>query len=452
MATENNQQKQPVKGIVEPLDEHPITDVKKPHTLGLLTIGLIFGLFGLWAVFVQIDTTVQAGGKIISKGYTKQVVHPRGGLVKKILVKEGDYVEEGEPLIELDSTSVESDLNSNISKHDALLARSVRLRAEANLNANPDFSKIESQFIDKNNSINLIKREKELLASDLKSLNLQISMLKSKNEILNEQISGLKSRIESNQKILETYKKELAKWQSLYERNMTDELKLFDRQRRIDQIEADINDAKSKIQENLKTIEANKNQIALQKAQFEDKARNELKDVLLNIEILKNTIISLRNQKKNLTLTAPGEGVVSNMIIHAAGEVVPPQKPVATIVPKKHKFIAELMIQPTDIDKVHVGQKADIHFPSYVDPAAKPIEGNVTYVSADTFTPQGAKMGYYKVLVEITPKGMEAIKENGFDIIPSMPVSAYIKAGKRSFLSYFLLPLESLMKGAFHAN
>ena len=450
---ESSENKKPVKSTIEPsLDEHPITDTKKPHMLGLITLGLIFGLFGLWAVLVEVDTTVQAGGNVISKGYKKLVVHPRGGIVKEIYVKDGDIVKKGQPILKLDGSSIESELSSNIKQHDTLLIQSVRLEAEANLKSTANFSKIEDRLIDKNGSKSTIAHEKKLLESDLRTLNLKIQMYKDKNKILAQQIKGLEDRIKYNQNILESYKQELQKWQSLYDRNMTDELKLFERKRKIDQILSDISSAKSKIEENRQTIESNNQQIELEKATFEEKARKELKDILLKISLLEDKIKSLQDSKDNIILKAPDSGVVSNMMIHAVGEVVPPNKPVATIVPNNKKIVLEVMVNPTDIDKVRVGQKADVQFPSYVDPAAKSIEGVVTYVSADTTVPPGSKQPFYKALIDITPKGMEAIKENGFDIIPGMPTSVYIKAGKRSFMSYILNPLESLIKGAFHAN
>ena len=449
---ENSEMKKPVKSTIETLDGHPITDTRKPHLLGLITLGLIFGLFGLWAVLVKVDTTVLAGGDVISKGYKKLVVHPRGGIVKDIYVKDGDHVKKGQPLIKLDGSNIESELKNSITQHDTLLIQSVRLEAEANLKSDANFSKVEDKLIDLNASKSTISHEKKLLQSDLKALNLKLAMLKSRNDILSEQTKGLEDRIKYNQNILESYQKELQKWQNLYDRNMTDELKLFDNRRKINQILSDIDSAKSKIAENRETIISNNQQIELEKASFEDKARNELKDVLLKISMLKNKIESLKENLNNIILKAPDSGIVSNMEIHAVGEVVPPNKPVATIVPESKKIVLEVMVSPTDIDKVHVGQKADIHFPSYVDPAAKSIEGIVTYVSADTTVPRGAKHPVYKALVDITPKGMEAIRANGFDIIPGMPTSVYIKAGKRSFMSYILNPLESLIKGAFHAN
>ena len=437
---------------VESLEDHPALDSRKPHMLGLLTIGLIFGLFGLWAILAKVDTSVVGSGKVISKGYKKSVAHPKGGLVTNIYVKEGDYVRKGSPLLELDNSKIESELENAVKQHDTLLIQSARLEAEAALSKSPDFEAVKSGLIDLNSSVETIEQEKRLLGAELKTLDLKVSLLKEKNEILKQQIEGLEERISSNEKIMRSYEKELKKWQSLYDRNMTDEMKLLDRERKIEQIRADIADAKSRIGEYRKRIDANMNQMELEKASFEQNARMQLKDIELKIVMLENKIKSLGVEKEHMLLKAPDSGTVTSMMVHAVGEVIPPQKPIAFVVPTKNALMLELMVNPTDIDKVHLGQKADIHFPSYVDPGALPIEGNVTYVSADTFLPPGAKSSFYKILLEITPAGMEAIRENGFDIVPGMPASAYIKAGKRSFMSYILSPLESLLKRAFHAN
>ena len=88
------------------------------HRLGIITVALIFGLFGLWSVFAQIETTITAQGKVITQTYNKIVMHPRGGIVKKIFVQEGDLVKKDQPLLEIDNTEESSKLASNIKKYD----------------------------------------------------------------------------------------------------------------------------------------------------------------------------------------------------------------------------------------------------------------------------------------------------------------------------------------------
>lgn len=434
-------------------EEHtPISSGKHPYTLGWITLFVIFGILGLWAVLAQIETAVQASGKVITKGYKKAIQHPRGGVVTKLHFKEGQHVEKGQPILELDRVEIQSQLNTAIAQYDDFLLQKARLEAESNLSNKADFDAILSKILDHKRASKLLEKEKALFESSRRRLQDQIRLLLDKNKILAIQNRGLEEEISSNKRQLASYEKELKKWQSLYDRNMTDELKVLDRKRQVEQIRAQIIRNQSKIRENEATINANKNQIELAKSDFMNKAQQKLKEVTLKLETLNEKIKALRNANKRQTISAPDSGVITDMSIHSAGEVVIPNKPIAFVVPKKDKLVLEMMIKPTDIDKVHVGQKAEIRFPSYVDPAALPVEGNVTYVSADTIQPPGSKVSFYKALIEITPPGMKAIKINQFQIVPGMPVSAYIKAGKRSFLSYILLPLEQLIRGAFHAN
>jgi epimerase transport system membrane fusion protein len=452
---ENKQQTKHVENAptleTDRLPEHSLLD-EKPHRLGWLIVFLIFGLLGGWAFFAQIETSVGAMGKVISKGYKKMIQHPQGGIVRKLYVKEGDSVKKGDLILLLDDVSVSSKLADAIAQYDSELFKSARLKAESNLSNIVDFDKLKDKMENKALFETLKQSENGLFESNIKTLKLKTELLRDKNRVLQEQIKGLEATIDSNQKQLRSYQRELKKWRNLYSKNMTDELKLLERERKIEQIRLSIDQAESRIQENLANIQANKNQIEFEKSSFMNQARRDFIASNQKVKSLKEQIVSFKNAKDNLLVKSPDDGVIVDMSIHTAGEVVIPRKPIAYVVPKDNKLIIEAFIAPTDIDKVRVGQKSQIMFPAYVDPAAKPIEGNLTYVSADTIIPEGAKTAFYKAFVQITPKGQEAIKENGFEIVPGMPASVMIASGKRSFMSYILLPLESLLRGAFHAN
>jgi epimerase transport system membrane fusion protein len=425
---------------------------QKPHRLGWITIFVMFGLLGTWAFLAQIETSVGANGTVITKGYKKMIQHPRGGVITKLYVEEGDSVKKGSPLIALDNTAIVTQLNSAISQFDSELFKKVRLEAQGRLSKSVNFDSVRSKMFNKPLFQSMKEQNEALFKSNIDSLDLRVILLKDRNRILKEQISGLEMTISSNKKQLNSYIKELKKWQNLYDRNMTDELKVLERERKIEQISVSIEQAESKIRENLATIEANKNQIKLERTSFINGSQKELFDTIQRLTLLKEQIVSLQNAKERLLIKAPDDGTIVNMLVHTEGEVVVGNKPIAYVVPENSKMIIEAFVVPTDIDKVRKGLSAEIHFPSYVDPAAKPIEGNVTYVSADAIEVPHSRVPLYKILIDITPKGEKAIKENGFEIVPGMPAAAMIKAGRRSFMSYILLPLESLIKGAFHAN
>ena len=209
---------------------------------------------------------------------------------------------------------------------------------------------------------------------------------------------------------------------------------------------------KSQIEQNLASIDANDKQIALER----EKIRNDIlnnEDRLRTQNItLRHTIDSLKNTLTHTTLVAPDSGHVIAMKIHAPGEVLSPQEPVMTIVPDKNNIRIEAYIAPTDIEKVHVGQAAEILFPSFVDPAAVPITGKIAYLSADTLTAPDGKRSYYRALVDLTPQGMNAITHNGFTIVPGMPATVLVKTGKKTLMQYLLQPISQMWKGIYHAN
>jgi epimerase transport system membrane fusion protein len=114
--------------------------------------------------------------------------------------------------------------------------------------------------------------------------------------------------------------------------------------------------------------------------------------------------------------------------------------------------VIEAYVLPTDIEKVYKSQKAEISFPAFVDPSALPINGKVIYVSADAILEPKSGNSFYHALVEVTPDGLEAIKKNGFKIVPGMPAAVFIKTGKITLMEYLMQPIILLSKGIFHAN
>ena len=422
------------------------------HRLGMITIMLIFGLFGLWSVFANIETTITASGKVITHSYNKIVMHPRGGIVKHIFIKEGAFVKKDQPLLEIDNTQESAELASSIAKHDSNLLAMCRLEAESKLLNTLECSAYEKKIIDKEKLPGLKVYTKSLFDSDMKSLQAQLNFLESQNAVLDAQNSGLKKQIDSNKRLLESYERELKKWKQLLKSDAVDEQKMIETQRTIEESHLKIGTLRSAITENLANIEANKQKITLEKETFKNKVLSKFNEIKLENRLIAEKIIALKNTISNTRIKAPGDGLVTDMKIHAAGEVVSPQKQIMSIVPDDKNLTIEAYVLPTDIEKIHIGQMAEISFPSFIDPSAKPIEGKLTYLSADAITSPNSKESYYIARVEITPKGLEAIKHNGFKIVPGMPSAAFIHTGKKTLMEYLLQPIIQMFKGIYHAN
>lgn len=425
---------------------------RSSHRMGTTTILLLFGLFGLWSIFANIATTITANGKIITNTYNKTVMHPKGGIVRKLYVQEGNPVEKDQKLLELDSTEYQANLDSSISLYDSNLFNICRLEALALFSDTLDCSPSSKEAIDKNNIEQHTLEMQTMFDSDRHSLQAKITLLKQKNEILLTQDRGLKLHIASNKKLLNSYQNELKKWKKLLKQQVVDELKAIDIERKILQVEREISSLHSNIEENLKTIESNKQQIILEREEFRNRTLAELSKRKLDNSQLRETIVSLRSTVEKSTIRSPSIGQVTDMKIRSDGEVVSPNKPIMEIVPNTKELMIEAYVLPADIEKVAIGQKVEVHFASFVDPSALPVEGEITYISADSIIPEEARDQLYRILVKITSKGLETIKINEFHLLPGMPVSAFIKTGESTLMKYLMQPFIQLSKGIFNAN
>jgi len=373
------------------IDEHHKTlEATKDlsHKQGFITIFLIFGIFILWSIFAEIETTITASGKIISETHTKSVKQTTGGVVKEIFVKEGDEVIKGDPLFKLDSTNEQTKLNSNIKKFDTNLVTICRLKTQSRLSNDLNCSDIEKKIIFKKEFNSLLYNANILFKSNLSRLNASIDLLK-------------------------------------IERSISP------------------SDAKTALYNQ---------RIKLQKEEFKNNSLINLDKLMITNRLIHDNIISLKNRVDNLLIKAPNSGIVTDMQIKGTGEIISPFRQIASIVPNNKDFLIEAFISPNDIEKVYKGQITELSFPSFVDPSAVPITGKIIYISADVVNLNNASMPLYKILVEITDKGHSAIKKNNFNIILGMPSAIFIHTGKKTLATYLLNPIIQMFKGVFHAN
>jgi HlyD family type I secretion membrane fusion protein len=280
----------------------------------------------------------------------------------------------------------------------------------------------------------------------------KIDYLLKNNETLEVQNIGLTNQITTSETLLKSYKNELVKWKKLLKADAVDEMKAIDTERRIMQASLELESLKSKINENLTTIKSNQSQIFLEKATFENTAMQEANELKQKNELIYNDIQSLEHMIKDAVIVSPSEGQVTDLKIYATGEVVSPQRPIMSIVPNNQNLMIEAFVLPMDIERVYAGQEVEISFPAYISPSALPMKGKITYVSADTITPENEKESFYTILIKITPDGLDAIEKNGFTIVPGMPSTAFVKTGKQTFMAYLMNPFVQIFKGIYNAN
>jgi epimerase transport system membrane fusion protein len=152
------------------------------------------------------------------------------------------------------------------------------------------------------------------------------------------------------------------------------------------------------------------------------------------------------NALEQMTITAPEDGIVVGLKVHTIGGVIRPGEPIMDLVPVGDVRVVEAYISPNDIDAVHLGLEARLHFPSISSRNQMAIKGIVQHVSADRLTDARNGASYYLARIKITDDVAEKIP--GFDLYPGMPVEVIIVTGVRTPLEYVMRPLTASIRRA----
>lgn len=421
----------------------PSGDDSKVVAFGLGVLFVVFVLFGGWMAFAPLSTTAVAVGEVSADTQKKVVQHLQGGNIGKILVKEGDEVEKGQVLIELDIVQSKSEneaLTKQYMDSIAMEARLIALRDELPTITFPNELKDEHIIKDQTNIFNTIN----------KSLKDQKDISKQRVEQLQNQISGLNSLNQVRANRIVSLKEELKELEELFKEKLVDKTRIRELQREINSFEGEIASNKSEISKIYEQINEIKTQQLLSEKEHQNKILDQLVQVKSDISSLNSRLNTLDDIIVKSEIKAPTSGVVVGLKAHTEGAVIRPAEDILEIVPKNSDLIIIARVQITDIDRVVVGLLADIRFSAFNVKQALVIEAEVIHVSADRFMDDKTGEAYYEAKLKLTPKGVEQVKEYGFNLLPGMPAEVMIKIGERTPLSYFLKPFTDMVSRGFN--
>ena len=415
----------------------PSSDDTNIIKLGVGIVVFVFLILGGWSAFAPLATSSVAIGKISADTEKKIVQHLDGGIIKEILVKDGDEVKQGDILIKLDDVQIKSQLAILMAQHGEAVAMASRL---------------EAQKDDKNMAASggLQKSQQNILLETQKLRNEERKINQSRIVQLQNNIAGLKSIIDGKKAKLASDKEQVAELEELFKERLVDKMKLRDLKTEISMLESDISNSNSEIQKTKQQIDELSNQQNYSDKKFKTETLTNLFDINSKISDLQSKITAAQDMLKRTIITAPSRGIVVGMSVNTVGGTITPGKPILDIVPKNKNLVITAQVSVADIDKVTTGLLADIHFSAFNLKSAKPIEGKVSYVSADSLVSSDGKMQYYEAKVELTDKGMRDFKGYGFFMIPGMPVEVMIKTGDRTALDYIIKPMTDRVRKSFN--
>lgn len=418
---------------------------KKPKIIGFIILFITFGIFGTWAVTAPLDSAAIAPGVVTVKTHRKTVQHLEGGIVSQILVRDGDKVFEGDPILVLDPTQFLAELE--ITRGQLMLTRAMeaRLRAERDLldtvTYPDDFDADDPRVYE------AVQSENQVFTARMNSHEGEIQVLRQRISQLGEQIEGLQSIIRSKKELSLSYSEELSDLTELLSEGFVDRQRIRELERNVSQLRGEIAESESSIARlRMQQGETELQILQLQK-EFHTNVVNQLSEVQGRVFDLREKSRALQDRVSRTVIKAPESGMVLDMQVHTIGGVVQGGTPILDIVPASVDLIVEAQVSPMDIDRVDTGTLADIRFSAFKAATTPVIEGRVTQISADRLTDPDTGMPYYRTRIEVTDEGMLML--GSLVLVPGMPAEVLIKTGERTLLQYLMQPATNAFARSF---
>ncbi|QFU17345.1 HlyD family type I secretion periplasmic adaptor subunit [Microvirga thermotolerans] len=422
-----------------------------PTLIGIVILAVTVMGFGYWGGIAPIAGAVVTSGAFVATGQNKIIQHLEGGVIQDILVREGDVVEPGETLIQLDETGPRAELRRLALREARLLAIEARLRAEVAEGREAAFpAELLSRAESDPDIATIVKAQRATIEARRKSLQSEIASIRTSIEALQERIKGSTTQLASVKEQIAFFDEELAVKEQLLKTGLIRRSEVLALQRaranlqgEAGRLTGEIGDAKERIARSEEQIVGARN--AAIKASVE-----QLHETLGELADVRERVLAATRVLDRVRITSPVKGVVVKMRYHTPGGVVEAGKTVMEIVPLQENLLIEVRVRPQDIPNVKLGQKAIVRLTALKQRITPMIEGEVVYVSADALPDEKnalARNDVYVARVSLDPK--EASKVHGFAPTPGMPAEVYIKTTERTFIEYLLQPIRDSMARAF---
>lgn len=423
----------------EHADEIPTSD-RGIRRIGMTIVLVTFGLFGTWAAFAPLGNAVFGSGIVMVQTYRKTVQHLEGGIVNKLLARDGDMVRKGDPLIVLDSAQLSAEYESTRNQLISAKAKEARLRAERD--ELPTIPALVISGTDSQRAQEAIEGEAQVFRARHTSRLGEISVQQERVGQLKQQILGLNNMIRSKVSLGKSYSSEITDLKELLAQGFVDKQRLLEQERKLDMLKSEVADHESTITKTRLQINETELQIVQLNKNFSSDVVKELSEVQAQVFDLQEKATALEDRLSRVVIRAPEDGMVLDMKVHTIGGVISPATPLLDIVPESSELVVEAHISTNDIDRITIGKLTDIRFSAFNNATTPVIQGQVTRVSADRLTDERSGDPYYLVRVKLTDDGLKKLGDNKLQ--PGMPAEVLINAGDRTMLQYLLKPARNL--------
>jgi HlyD family type I secretion membrane fusion protein len=423
---------------------HTAANVRTYILSGLIVILVFFAGFGGWAALAPLSGAVIAIGVVKVDTNRKTVQHLEGGIVKEILVRDGDHVGAGQALIVLQDERVGATLDLLQGQLDAEFARMARLQAERDGKDHIEFPDYLVRRADQPEVADLLRNEDVFFNTKRAALEEQINLIRRQISEAQEQINGLTSQVRAEEAAVGYLQEEITANEELEKKQYVQKVHILELKRGVEEYQArrgehlaDIAIARQKITELQVRI------IDLKNAYVRE-AADKLTLSQAAIYDIEERLRPARDATVRQQITAPISGTVVNQKVFTVSGVIGPREPILDIVPDDNPLIIEAQVRVDDIDDLRLGQEADIRLSAYKMRSTPLVLGYVTYISADRLINQATQEPYYLAHIEVDMESLRSARN--LQLYPGMPAEVFVKTGARTAIDYLLAPITQTLR------
>ncbi len=427
------------------LPERP--PVRRTLLVGAATVVLGLGGFLIWAATAPLSSAALAPGIVKVDGNRKTVQHLEGGIIAELLVREGQRVAFGQPLLRLDNLEARALHQTLDGQTVALQAQEARLLAERDGLADLLFPAELEARRGEPRVAETLEGQARIFESRKAILDGQIGVVDQRIAQLRAQIAALEAQLVAGAEQLAFIREEIAGVNELVAKGLERRPRLLALRRTAAHIAGQQGDLQGRIAQAREGIaEAELQIINLRKARVEE-ASMELREVQTRRLELVERLPAAAAAVGRREVTAPQAGVVLNLRHHTVGGVVAPGQPILDLVPEHEPLIIEARVSPGDIDQVRAGLSAKVVLPAFKQRTTPQLEGGVVRVSADVLSDERTGRTYYTAQVAVEPRELERLP--GITLQPGMPAEVIIESEARTLLDYLIQPITDSFRHAF---
>lgn len=411
------------------LEESPVPGLLQT---GAFIIFCLMVAFLGWSAFAKVEEVASAAGQIVPSGYIQDIQHLEGGIIREILVQEGDLVQKDQPLLKLDDTSANADLGQMRAREAALQSQIQRLRRFANGTAAAG---------------ELTADEQALLESMVASRATQKNVLESQLEQKKKELEAVSSNRSALQKNVQLMRKEYEINKEMSEKGSSSKLATIASERQLNALIGQMEEAVTQEKQARDAITEAEGRLHSLDASLREDALKSMQQAQAELEELSKGLGKLQSAASRTTLTSPVRGLVKGLSVHTLGAVVEAGKVLMEIVPVGEELIVEALVSPSDVGNIQIGQPVKVKVSAYDYSRYGVVAGSLQSFSASTFQTQEGQ-SFYKAKIKLSQNHVGKDPARNL-ILPGMTIQADIITGEKTVLDYLLKPLRNAMQTAF---